>query len=615
MVQDPNAMSSSMANEHMQSLLEAMNQTPMPAQSQSVAALVAVESGASSDFQEQFDEAKAAREAKTHIRLRTERLVREATKIKQDALHGIGEPPRPVRMVQREILINPDVAAMAWTPFAIDLIRLHMERVHPDWLPYVQDDHAVSCDMLVKLNTRNTHTRAGWDFSPEQLLFLCNTNGADLYPWCLPNMETIDWNGASDPTWIIKSASGGAKARQILTQAKVRIPNASLTSIRGRNAVTITEAVSTMVDGMQKCQCAHASRTKQGVDVPQGDSEPRTAEVCDSIAEDELGNFYTCSVNHVLNVCWMLNDAFAGNKQQDVAAGDHEAVGELAMKIFSEAVKMGLMAHQFPRDIFTVGASADTWSGDKRFDFYASVARICIAMTGHNVSSGVHDRDAIALHRHSVKKTDSTDRWHYVKAGSFYVEHMMAAWAARDSKYASMITSGCRNMPKNWAHMGTGVALRAAGTLGRRLGSADANGVGGAATDISPPRWSEQHDHRHAPEQCCAGYIWGFDGKPADTSADIPWHLVSNMACQGDDVGLEYLEPLYYSAQPNWMTELGIKDMLDKSAMVGAIVYITGLDRNPQSVPTEQQAAYLAAQWWDHHWSNYDYHESYPRDS
>jgi hypothetical protein len=46
------------------------------------------------------------------------------------------------------------------------------------------------------------------------------------------------------------------------------------------------------------------------------------------------------------------------------------------------------------------------------------------------------------------------------------------------------------------------------------------------------------------------------------------------------------------------MTEFGIKEMLDKSATVGGTVYIAGLGRNTQSVPTEQQAAYFAAQCW-----------------
>jgi hypothetical protein len=72
------------------------------------------------------------------------------------------------------------------------------------------------------------------------------------------------------------------------------------------------------------------------------------------------------------------------------------------------------------------------------------------------------------------------------------------------------------------------------------------------------------------------------------------------MMCQPDDVGLEYLEPFCYSTQPNWLTELGIKEMLEKSAMAGDIAFVAGLGRNTQSVPAEQQPAYLAAQCWGH---------------
>jgi hypothetical protein len=100
-----------------------------------------------------------------------------------------------------------------------------------------------------------------------------------------------------------------------------------------------------------------------------------------------------------------------------------------------------------------------------------------------------------------------------------------------------------------------------ADTLGRRLGSADDNGIGGSATDISPPRWSEQYEHRRAPVQWGIGYVWGVDGNPSDTPAVIPWRLVGGMECRAEDVGLEYLEPLCYSAQPNWLTELGMKEI------------------------------------------------------
>jgi hypothetical protein len=216
-------------------------------------------------------------------------------------------------------------------------------------------------------------------------------------------------------------------------------------------------------------------------------------------------------------------------------------------------------------------------------------------MTGRNVASGVRNHATIAQRRHSVKKEDSKDNWHYVKSGEYYVETMMAVWAVRDTKYACVITSGRRNMPKNWARAGLGVGLCAADTLGRRLGSADANGVGGPTTDISHPRWREQHEHRRAPVEWSAGYIWGVDGIPADTPADIPWHLVDGMEGRADNVGLEYLEPLCYSVQPNWLTELGVKEMLETSATLGDAACVAGLDHSTQSVPVEQQPAFIAA--------------------
>jgi hypothetical protein len=222
---------------------------------------------------------------------------------------------------------------------------------------------------------------------------------------------------------------------------KEKVPNASLTSIQGGAAVTITDAISGMVDGLQNCPCENMCETKQGLGIPQGDTEPTTAVISDSIAEDEFGTFYTRSVNHVLNVCWMQNDAFAGNKAKDVAAGDHEAAGELATKVFVESIEMGRMAHQFPRAVFAVGANADTWAVDEMFDFYASIPRIGLAVTGHNVASGLHDHATIAQRRHSVKKVDSADNWRYAKSGEYYVETMMAAWAVCDTPSVDVLAA------------------------------------------------------------------------------------------------------------------------------------------------------------------------------
>jgi hypothetical protein len=112
-------------------------------------------------------------------------------------------------------------------------------------------------------------------------------------------------------------------------------------------------------------------------------------------------------------------------------------------------------------------------------------------MTGRSVASGIHDHGSIAQLRHSVRKEGSADCWRYMKSQEYKVESMMAIWAACDAKYACVTSSGTRNMPKNYVRAGLGVGLRAADTIDRHLSSADADGMKGAMTDISPPRWSE----------------------------------------------------------------------------------------------------------------------------
>jgi hypothetical protein len=72
------------------------------------------------------------------------------------------------------------------------------------------------------------------------------------------------------------------------------------------------------------------------------------------------------------------------------------------------------------------------------------------------------------------------------------------------------------------------------------------------------------------------------------------------MECRAGNIALEYVEPLCYSVQPHWLTQLGIKEMREKSATIGNVAFITGLDRSAQSVPEDQQPAYLAAQCWDY---------------
>jgi hypothetical protein len=170
----------------------------------------------------------------------------------------------------------------------------------------------------------------------------------------------------------------------------------------------------------------------------------------------------------------------------------------------------------------------------------------------------------------------------------------------RDTRCAFAISSGTPNMPKNYFRTRLGVGLCIADAVGRHLLSADANGMTGAMTDISPPRWSEQREHKYPPNDWSNGYVWDFDGTASNTPADVPWHLIPGMECRPENVALEYVEPLCYSVQPNGLTLLGIKEMQEKSATIGNTAFITGLDQSTQSVPEDQQPAYLAAQCWDH---------------
>jgi hypothetical protein len=91
------------------------------------------------------------------------------------------------------------------------------------------------------------------------------------------------------------------------------------------------------------------SARAQGLGVLHPDVEPTTTVTPRTILAGEVGTFYACAVNHVLNVCWMLDDVFAGKGAKDIAAGDRDAVMTLAMRVFLEAIEVGQMAHQFPR--------------------------------------------------------------------------------------------------------------------------------------------------------------------------------------------------------------------------------------------------------------------------
>jgi hypothetical protein len=205
-----------------------------------------------SQVQDQLNEASLARDIKSRIRLEAERMLREAMGIKKNALNGVGEPPRPFEMVARETLIKPDLAATSWRLFATDLAKLHCFRFHPVWAAFVAYDPGLCCDMLVEPNARNTHTLAGWEFAPEQLLYMCNANGADIFPPAMPKMSVDEWEGVSD-SWLMKAQGSHAKTMDILAQVKEKIENAEMNAIVGGTSEIMTAAVAAMVSrlGMQ----------------------------------------------------------------------------------------------------------------------------------------------------------------------------------------------------------------------------------------------------------------------------------------------------------------------------------------------------------------------------
>jgi hypothetical protein len=123
-------------------------------------------------------------------------------------------------------------------------------------------------------------------------------------------MDIVDWEGVSDSTWFMKSAGGRTRSRDILEQAKAKIPNANLIAIQGGTAETIAAAVAEMVTGLPMRPCQGLSARAQGDGVPHPDVEPTTTTTPRSMPVGEYGTFCTCAANHVLNICWMLNDVF-----------------------------------------------------------------------------------------------------------------------------------------------------------------------------------------------------------------------------------------------------------------------------------------------------------------
>jgi hypothetical protein len=99
--------------------------------------------------------------------------------------------------------------------------------------------------------------------------------------------------------------------------------------------------------------------------------------------------FGTCCIVH-----WNLNDCFVKG-QTMIPTDDYELTARAVVCVFLEAMEMGGLAEQFPRAIFTIGASAETWETPDQYNLFPNAARLGVAIAAGNVASGVHDHGSI----------------------------------------------------------------------------------------------------------------------------------------------------------------------------------------------------------------------------
>jgi hypothetical protein len=415
-------------------------------------------------------------------------------------------------------------------------------------------------------------------------------------------MEFIDWYGVSDSTDLMKPKGKSTSSRNILDQVEEKIAHADANAIQGGVAKNIIEGIEVFADKLpvSKCRGMSASEQARGVQHP-ASADPGSAAsgVQDSnlpLALKIKRNYHTMMTGAVLVVAWMLTDVLAKSNGEKIAAGDHKAVMDLAMRIFLESIEMGNMARRFPRAIFAIGADAKTWKVDATCNFSAVAARIGVILTRRNVVSGAQDHASITGWRR-------VDEWRYMKSDNYDAAKATTKWLVRDSKYVLVISSGTRNYPRNYAHTGVGVGLCAADAQGVRAMSSDAHGLGPkGATDVSPPRWGPAHGRVEAPKPWSFSYNPNVIGQTMDAPVDVPWSLVPAMACNPESIVLTYVEPAFYDPQPAWLTNVGMEEMLRKSTSAGANVVMVGMDNTSQIVDPSQRACYLANQTWDFGW-------------
>jgi hypothetical protein len=384
--------------------------------------------------------------------------------------------------------------------------------------------------------------------------------------------------------------------RDIIGQFEEKIPNSHMNTTSRRVAKDLIEAIKEMADRMPVGRCRGMSASAQGCNAPgSGVQHPASADPADAgggvqdsalhLALPREGLFYTMMIRTVLVVTWMLNDVFAPGQDRRLAAGNRIATVDLAVRVFLEAIEMDSMARRFPRAIFAIGVDARTWGVDQ--SFYSTAARIGVVLTGRNVASGMCDHQTLQRWRR-------TDGWRYMKSRNHDAAKALVAFLVRDVKYVLMITSGARNLPRNYARFGMGVGLRAADSEGTRLMSSEAHGVGNQNTGISPPLWSPAHGPAAPPQAWHRSFDTNILKQTVDGPVDVPWGLVPAMKCAPDSIALRHVDPAFDDPRPRWLTNLGLGEMMRKSAQAGVDTIMTGIDQTSQISDPSLGAYYLA---------------------
>jgi hypothetical protein len=274
----------------------------------------------------------------------------------------------------------------------------------------------------------------------------------------------------------------------------------------------------------------------------------------------------------VLHVTWNLNEVFEG---EELILGAYNEIMQMGAKLFLEGLALGETAKRcFPRAVFVGGGTSANWETTKEYDWYVSWAQLGIMITGHIVYIGEHRYTSLA----GQKKPD--DAWHFWRrdpSDEASPANAIVRDIARDCLMAQKVRSGAHFYDQHECPTSRGPCAIAATALGFPLETGDAYGIGGRASDRSPPRWSEVRKLWKTTE-------WTESNLPkaqnfAHTPCEIPWRLISGMKCEPGFVTMR-MTPSRQDITPRWLLTMGLKRRLDSSIAIGESVIVAGEGQN-----------------------------------